>query len=144
LANEADIKTKKMKERERVLTSASLITLVALSLLGFNQKVKNEAFHKQGCTCPVCKGSHKQWEAHHCLPKSLGGRDTLENCAVVGGDKDKDCHEVLDQLALKKSLIYNPSEDRFIEPTEVPEEMGFFHRIFHHSVKKHHHNKYGR
>ena len=115
-------------ERSRVteLIPAALCTLglLALSTLAFSRATRDEAFHKQGCICPVCNSaSHRRWEGHHCLPRVLGGNDSLNNCVMVGGDRNRDCHEILDRKALDIGQIFVPETGGFIPIKEVPPDI---------------------
>ena len=57
----------------------------ALSIRAFNDKMRREAYERQGGVCPVC---HKHFEfdgmeADHTTPWSKGGRTTADNCRML-------------------------------------------------------------
>jgi len=112
--------------REIFKISLSLLGLAAIAFLSnsFPHETKDEAFHRQGCVCPVCKrADHKLWEGHHSVPDSLGGSTAVENCITVGGDGHRDCHEQLDQKALR-GTIFLPPNGPFVPITEaLPEQF---------------------
>lgn len=108
-----------------ILPLIGLGTLALISTFGFSKAVKREAVHQQGCRCAYCNGGpevHSHFEHHHLLPRSEGGRDILENDAVVGGDPVRDCHEVLDRAAIDKGLIFDPQTHNFIPVAALPPE----------------------
>ena len=112
------------RKGELALITLSSLSILAVSFLGFSQIVKDLAVEAQGGKCPVCGQSlctHQKVEAHHKLPKSKGGNNLAVNCVMVGGDKDRDCHNVLDKNALEKQLIYVSPEQPEVPISQAPE-----------------------
>jgi hypothetical protein len=66
-----------------------------LSIRAFTDKMKREAYERQKCLCPLCKGKEKKkkWEieemeAHHIKPWCDGGKTVTGNCQMLC----KQCH----------------------------------------------------
>ena len=111
------------KKGEIILTSFASLSILAVSFLGFSQIVKDMAVEIQGGKCPVCGQAlctHQKVEAHHKLPKSKGGNNLAVNCVMVGGDKDRDCHEKLDKNAFEKNVIYVSPDQPEVPISQAP------------------------
>ena len=57
----------------------------SLSLRTFDDKTKTTVYSRQKGICPVC-GQHfdiKEMEADHIVPRSKGGRTTIDNCQML-------------------------------------------------------------
>lgn len=132
--------SEKLRQREVVKTGVLLGTglaiLTYLAMHGFSSADKMEAFHRQGCCCALCHGQHRKWEGHHNLPKSEGGTNTLDNLSMVGGDRGRDCHEVLDRKAIDHGQIFDPATGTFTHVSELPPERFKNERIRQKTLKR--------
>lgn len=56
-----------------------------LSLRAFSDKLRREAYERQGGTCPVCGETFpiSEMEADHITPWHAGGRTIAENCQML-------------------------------------------------------------
>lgn len=76
-------------------------------------------------TCAIC-GIETRTEKHHCVPRNalkgigIKGTNNEINLVDVCGPKDKDCHEQLDQMAIRKRLFWNGEE--FVPLSQMPPE----------------------
>jgi len=76
-------------------------------------------------TCVIC-GIETRTERHHCVPrnalKTIGvkGTDNEMNLVNVCGEKDNDCHEILDQKAIRERLFWKDGE--FVPISQMPKE----------------------
>jgi 5-methylcytosine-specific restriction endonuclease McrA len=96
-----------MKEMEsRLLIPLSVIGLYAVAFGAFGKKLKRQVRQEQGGACAECGQSPCNLQIHHIVPQSRGGSDRRENAVGLCGEKDEDCHEIWDQLALKQGIIY--------------------------------------
>ncbi|GIW63721.1 MAG: hypothetical protein KatS3mg091_523 [Patescibacteria group bacterium] len=77
-----------------------LVVFMALAAKrrSFKLSTKEEALKNQEYKCLFCgmKVCMRNSEAHHCIPDSLGGPITLQNCAVLCHR----CHKIADDLAI--------------------------------------------
>ena len=76
-------------------------------------------------TCVIC-GLETQTERHHCVPKralqpqGIKGTDNPVNLVNVCSNGDNDCHEVLDQKAIRERLFWNG--EGFVPISQMPKE----------------------
>ena len=57
--------------------------------MSFDDNIKTQAYHRQKKRCAICgKKLDATYEAHHILRKADGGKDTLDNCAIL----HESCH----------------------------------------------------
>lgn len=75
--------------------------------------------------CVIC-GIETRTERHHCVPKNalkpigIKGTNNETNLVNVCGQRDNDCHEVLDQKAIRERLFWNGEE--FVPISQMPKE----------------------
>jgi len=57
--------------------------------MSFNDNVKTQAYHRQNKRCGMCgEKIEGDYDFHHILRKTDGGKDTLDNCVMLCHD----CH----------------------------------------------------
>ena len=101
-----------MKERLRsehqfFLISSSLAFLGLIATGAFPSWIRKKVREEQDYTCAYCHQHDDHLEVHHVKPKSLGGRDTVDNSIGLCGPEVNDCHEVVDRLALDYGILWS-------------------------------------
>lgn len=90
-ANELETRVKVLMEDEDVTRKSGIYPYVLtgdesrLSIRAFTDKMKREAYERQGGVCPTC-GEHyiiEDMEADHIIPWHEGGPTTAENCQML-------------------------------------------------------------
>lgn len=84
-----------------------MIMMVVLKNMAFSRSAKKEMKDVQGNRCWCCGGVVKL-EAHHRIPESFGGSNSLYNCVGLCGPENKDCHALWDLMAATN--VYFPKE----------------------------------
>ncbi len=90
-ASKLEVEIKELMQDEDVTKKSGIYPYVLtrqekhLSIRSYTEKMKREAYEKQGGICPFCK---KQWdisemEADHIIPWHEGGKTVSENCQML-------------------------------------------------------------
>lgn len=67
-----------------------------LSIRAFDDRMRREAYERQGGVCPVCGGSFElaEMQADHIMPWSKGGTTTADNCQMLCCDCNRQKSDV--------------------------------------------------
>jgi hypothetical protein len=141
---------------ERLVKTILLAPLAPIIGLPFSQEIKHRVNDKANGKCEMCGEEVGYMPPHHIVPenalKGIGikGKNVEENAVCLcsgengrGENSPDDCHECVDQMAIKKRLFWKDGEfvplEKISESAYSITEKG---KIRESKRKKHHKNKH--